>query len=48
MPTLTLDLRGVTPDLLCSSDKPVLAEAVLEATSPSRPTLDGAGFDNKI
>jgi hypothetical protein len=48
MPPLTLDLRGVTPDLLCSADKPVLAEAVLEATSPTRPALDGAGFDNKL
>lgn len=48
MPPLTIDLRGVTPDLLCSADKPVLTEAVLEAISPTRPTRDGAGFDNKL
>lgn len=48
MPPLAIDLRGVTPDLLLSADKPVLTEAVLEAISPTRPTRDGAGFDNKL
>jgi hypothetical protein len=48
MPPLTIDLRGVTPDLLCSADNPVLAEAVREAVSQTRPTRDGAGFDNKL
>lgn len=48
MPPLTIDLRGVTPDLLRSADNPVLTEAVLEAISPTRPMVDGAGFDNKL
>jgi hypothetical protein len=48
MPPLTIDLRGVTPDLLRSADHPVLTEAVLEAISPTRPARDGAGFDNKL
>jgi len=48
MPPLTIDLRGVTSDLLRSTDNPVLAGAVLEALSPTRPAVDGAGFDNKL
>jgi hypothetical protein len=48
MPPLTIDLRGVTSDLLRSADNPVLASAVLEAISPTRPVADGAGFDNKL
>lgn len=48
MPPLTLDLRGVTPDLLRSTDSPVLTGAVLEALNPTRPALDGAGFDNRL
>lgn len=48
MPPLTIDLRGVTADLLRPGDNPVLAGVVLEAISPTLPTVDGAGFDNKV
>lgn len=48
MPPLTIDLRGVTSDLLRPADNPVLADAVLEAVSVTRPVVDGAGFENKI
>jgi hypothetical protein len=48
MPPLTIDLRGVTSDLLRSADNPVLTSAVLEAIHPVREVADGAGFDNKL
>ncbi|GLY87741.1 hypothetical protein [Actinoallomurus iriomotensis] len=48
MPPLTIDLRGVTSDLLRSADNPVLKSAVLEAIQPAREMADGAGFDNKL
>lgn len=48
MPPLTIDLQGVTSDLLRSDDNPVLAHAVREAISTTRPVADGAGFNNKL
>jgi len=47
MAPLTIDLRGVTPDLLRSTDSSALTEAVREATSKTQPVADGAGFDNR-
>lgn len=48
MPPLTIDLRGVTADILRSADNPVLTDAVRAAVSATRPVADGAGFNNKL
>jgi hypothetical protein len=47
MAPLTIDLQGVTPDLLRSTDSSALTDAVQEAISSTQPSADGAGFDNK-
>jgi hypothetical protein len=48
VPPLTIDLRGVTSDILRSADNPVLTDAVRKAISARRSVADGAGFDNKL
>jgi len=47
MATVTIDLRGITPDQLRSAGSPALRDTVREAISPTRPIVDGGGFDNK-
>jgi hypothetical protein len=47
MTSSTIDLRGVTPDLIEPTDNPALTAALMEAIEPSQPMVDGAGFDNK-
>jgi hypothetical protein len=48
MAPLTLDLQGVTVDLLRPTDNPLLADALRTATDPAPRRGDGAGFDNKL
>jgi hypothetical protein len=47
MAPLSIDVRGITSDLLRSTDSSALTDAVQEAISPTQPMVDGAGFDNK-
>jgi hypothetical protein len=47
MQPLTVDLHGITSDHLRLTDKPVLSAVVMEAIDPTRPIVDGAGFDNE-
>ncbi|MGH3392489.1 MAG: hypothetical protein ACRDOO_26775 [Actinomadura sp.] len=47
MAPLTIDLRGITPDLLHATDSSALTDAVQDAISPTQPMVDGGGFDNK-
>lgn len=48
MTPLGIDLRGITPDLLRPTDSSALTNAVQEAISPTRPMVDGGGFENKV
>ncbi|GAA1884076.1 hypothetical protein [Actinomadura bangladeshensis] len=48
MPSLTIDAREITPDLLRPEDSPVLTDAVLEANGVTQPILDGTGFENRF
>jgi len=48
MPQLTIDLHGITLDHLLLTDNPTLIHAVREAISPTKATMDSAGFDNRV
>jgi hypothetical protein len=47
MAPLTIDLQGVTSDLLRSDDNPALKRIISEAINPTPQIGDGAGFDNR-
>ena len=48
MQPLTINLQGVTTNLLQPTDTPVLAAAIEEATKPTHRMVDGRGFDNRL
>jgi hypothetical protein len=47
MQPLTIDLQGITSELVRLTDKPVLTGVVAEVIDPTLPITDGAGFDNR-
>jgi hypothetical protein len=46
MQPLSIDLQGVTSELLQPTDNPALTDAMQEAINPTYPLADGAGFEN--
>jgi hypothetical protein len=47
MPPVIINVQGITPDLLQTTDSLALTDVLQAAISPSQPIVDGAGFDNR-